>query len=166
MSKLNLDAHSKVVWPQRCAVCGAPAQYKARASQTRATGFYFVVYTQQTHALQYPVCRKHRFLCALLDLPARWGFVGSFLAFVFVPTMIWILLILGVSLLTGLKGDSLNSYLTVTAVLAYGGMIGFFVYATKRKPVKIHAADKNTITLDILNERYALEFRQLNASVR
>jgi len=159
---MRLDSTKPVSWPRVCAVCCAPAETLARVSQTSATGYYLIAYTQKTQSINFPVCKKHRILCAVLNRPSRWGFVGSFLALLFIPGILWISTIITLAIVFGLKGDALDPYLSAIGVLFFGSMFAFLLLAPRLQPVRL-AADKQTLTFRIKNEEYFHEFRRLNA---
>ena len=164
MGQIRLVSNNQVSWPNACAVCGAPAEALARVSQTSATSYYIVAYTEKTHFMHFPVCKQHRLFCAVLDKPSRWGFVGSFLALLFIPGILWIVTVMTLAVVFGLNGDALQPYQTVIGIVLFGVMLAFLVLAPRHQPVRLIAADKETLTFEIKNEDYFREFRRLNVS--
>ena len=166
---LDLASGKKVRWPNKCAFCDAPATRWAEASLTSATSLrYYVValgWKEQTHSISYPVCKKHRVLCNLLNLPSKWGFINSFLFLVFVPTFFWIGIGLLLAVSLGIKGSDLSPISTIVAILTYGSTILFFVYCALRKPIRISGVSGTLIRLKMTNNNFFKEFINHNKSL-
>jgi hypothetical protein len=101
-------------------------------------------------------------MCAVLDRPSRWGFVGSFKALLLIPGALWIASMLSLSILFGIKGEALEPFQTVIGVLLFGAMCVFLVVAPRHQPVRLVAVDKQTLTFEIKNKQYFDEFKRLN----
>lgn len=163
--KLNLSSGNRIKWPNKCAFCGAKAEALANASCTMATGYYIVAWSQRTNAISYPVCRRHRLLCFFLDRPAKLGTVGSFLALIFIPGILWVAISLLISVLFGLKGDNLTPISNTFGAILFFAMVIFFIYAASRKPIKLIEIKKNVAKLEIFNADFFREFKLLNAEI-
>ena len=159
--KLNLGPDGRIWWPSRCALCGVDAEDVARATRYVKMGGQ----TEKTDTLSYPVCRRHKRLCTLLDRPAKWGFVGSFVALVLIPMIPLGVITIVAAGFAELKGDALSLLFWITAVLVYGGMAAFFIFAATRKPVKLLKVKKNAFKIKILSDNFFEVFKLLNADV-
>ncbi len=166
MGKLRFDIHHPISWPEGCAICGAPAMMRARVSHTVATGYYLFAYAQRTHFSDYPVCRKHRFLCSVLDRPSRWGFVGKFWALLIIPGVLLVFMGLTLAVLFGIKGEALDSILSVVGIGSFVMTLGFLIFAPRYQPVRIVEADKESLTFEIKNEEYFRQFKSLNVAAK
>ena len=155
-------------WPSSCAVCCGPADGKAITSLSTSANFrYYAVllkWTKHTMSLAFPACRKHAFLCRLLDIPARLGVIHAFLYSIFFPTVLWVASGILIALATGLKGDALSAYITWLAVLFYGSAALLLVAGSMFKPVTFSASDENSLTISIRSKQYFQAFEALNSS--
>lgn len=171
MGTVNIDltTGNKIQWPDKCAVCGAPASELAEASLTAAIALrYYVValgWMDQTHSILYPVCNKHKFFCNLIDSPGRWGFISCFLFFIFVPTFVWICTILLIAVLFNIKGDDLFPISTLVAILSYGSTLFFFLYCALKKPLSVSKASETSITIKMRNQKFFKDFIKYNSGL-
>lgn len=86
---LNLSSGQRVLWPDKCAFCGAKADAKAETSCSKVTGGrYYVVafgWTTQTKSITYPVCLRHKRLFTFLSEPTKWTFLDTLLFLFAIP---------------------------------------------------------------------------------
>jgi hypothetical protein len=168
--QLNLASEKKLHWPKSCAVCGAKAGAMAHTSISTPKNFkYYGVllkWTENTLSVSFPVCRKHRIFCSVLDLPAKLGLINALLFMVFSPTILWIsssLLISWLASLTGLKGSAfVGSFVSVSGFFFYGSTVLLYLLAATIKPVRLSQADGNAVTLSVRNEDYFKSLQGLN----
>ena len=166
--RISLAHADRLRWPSACAVCGAPANDHAAASVTTNNDFHYTVllkWTKRTVSVPFPVCRKHRILCRLMDIPAMLGFIDACL-YLLILVPIILLLVSGflVSIATGLTGSSLDPYAMALASLFYGSMVLFIVAAATLKPVKLSAINQTSLTISIRNKEYFKAFQRLNST--
>jgi hypothetical protein len=166
--RLRLEAVQGLLWPKVCMVCGGSATHTAMTSFTIVKDVkYFLValgWTKQTQSIPFPVCRKHRLLCNLLDRPSKWGFVGSFLFLVFAPTFFLVAVVLiGTFIFSIKKGPTLDAFLTCSAVFSYGLVIAFFIAAWAFKPLRISELKEYSLVLSIRNKDCFRAFEALNS---
>lgn len=149
-------------WPDKCVYCNGPASGHAPLSYTATTAFYGVAYKEETFQLNYPVCNKHKMICAAMDWPARWGFINTFLIALFLPMIIWLALSLLISEASSLKGEELSPFLTVLGVISYGGMVVYLILTITNRAVKLARGPKKTLVLIFKNKDYFEQFAKLN----
>jgi hypothetical protein len=111
--KFKLERGVKIQWPNYCAMCGGKATHAASTSftATKNIGYYVVAITfkHQTYSIPYPVCRKHKIICNLLDHPARKSLLNIVLFIFIMSFILWglfYLLFLSIFDLVGLKNIS------------------------------------------------------------
>lgn len=167
--KIKLERGEKIQWPNICAMCGNEATHTSSTSftTTKDIGYYIVVITfkHETYSISYPVCRKHKLICNILDHPARESLMNNTL-FVIIMTAI----LLGLSyFLPLIIFDSLGlKYISkIYDEYCWGwvGLISFvlvILYVTGIfKPVKISIEDDSMI-ISIKNNNYFNKFKILN----
>jgi len=163
---ISLASGQGLLWPRMCIVCGSEATHKAKTSftLTKNPRYYLVAWgwTKETHAIPFPVCRKHKVFCSLLDLPAKWGFIDSFLFLLFAPALFWIAFVLLLAFLLGIKGDALTPFSVGSAIFFWGLAFLFLIFATTIKPVKIALIKESSIKICIKNEECFRAFEALN----
>ena len=170
-AKIKLDHGEGIQWPNKCAMCGEVATHSASSSFTtlKNVGFYVVLVTlkHQTYSMLYPVCRKHRFLCNILDHPARESFV-SLSFFVAITTA----LLLGFSsiLLTfafdyfGLTFMSKIYEENGWKILGAAYFVASILYVSGIfKPVTISNVKDDSLVVSIKNKKFFNEFTSINS---
>jgi len=170
--QLNLASKEKLHWPKFCAVCGAKADTMASTSISTPKDFKYygalLKWSENTLSVSFPVCRKHRKFCSLLDLPAKLGFITAFLSMIFAPTILWIssaLLMSWFAAFIGLKGSAfVGSFVTVSGFFFYGSTVLLYLLAATIKPVRLSQSDEKTVTLSVRNEDYFKSLQSLNPS--
>lgn len=168
--QLNLASKEKLHWPKFCAVCGATADATANTSISTPKDFKYygalLKWTENTLSVSFPVCRKHRIFCSLLDLPAKLGFITAFLFMVFAPTILWIsssLLISWLASFIGLKGSAfVGSFITASGFFFYGSTVLLYLLAATIKPVRLSQSDEKNVALSVRNEDYFKSLQGLN----
>jgi hypothetical protein len=164
--KFKLERGLKIQWPNCCAVCAGKATHEASTSftATKDIGYYLVVINikSQTYSIPYPVCRKHKIICTLLDYPARWSLFGIALYIFLIPFILWFLfsaLFLPILDLVGLKSIEYisNSIGLIVIVLLMLYLSGIF------KPVRISNIKDDSMKISIKNDIYFNNFKILNS---
>jgi hypothetical protein len=167
--KLHMSENLRIKWPNQCAVCNNPPADSSKTSITNTIKFrYYVVamsFTHQTYTLLYPVCKKHKRLCNLLDQPARSSLLNNTFAFFIAATIFWLILDFIITYTVGfigLKNISEDAILKWSGYLAFGLVIGFIIYGIYIKPVKVISLSENSMKINIKNDKYLNEFNALN----
>lgn len=167
--RLKLSSVQRLRWPPSCAVCGAKAEDHAVASISTSKNFrYYGIllrWTKNTFSVPFPVCRRHKILCLLLDLPAQWGFIDAFIYLILVPGILWIVSTLLLASLWELKGAALEPFTIASGIFFYGLMALFYFLAATIKPVKLYRIDETSLTISIKNEDCFKAFQLLNSRV-
>lgn len=159
-------------WPHSCAVCCGQADDKVLTTATtyrdfRISGFSLIVFLKwKKYSLQFPfpVCTRHRKLCWLLDLPARWGFINACFYWLLIPGILWLMFCLSIGILFGIKGDALDPYSKAAAALFWGLATVYYVAATIMKPVRLSSVHNGIVSISIRNDQYFQQFKVLNSS--
>ena len=163
---LNLNTEITLDWPNKCALCGSPAEGFAEASLTKLTDFryYLLFFSWKVFntSISYPVCKKHKLVCNLLDFPARQSFLGNIAVLLFVPCFV-ILIILMIFEFLYPPG----SVLTPTSVKfvvcgPYGVMIFFYLLSAFIKPVKLCESCFTNVRLKFRRKKFLKEFVEIN----
>lgn len=157
---------SSLRWPSCCMVCGASAELEAITSISTSSDFQFMVmitWTRHTFSIAFPVCRKHKIICRLLDVPARLSFIYGFLYLIIVPLILWIVSTILIAATTGLKGDMLDPYSNALGIFFYGSTVLLYVVAVTFRPVKLSAIDDTSVTLTVRNSESFKRFQLLNS---
>jgi hypothetical protein len=169
--KFKLERGVKIQWPSYCAMCGSKATHEASTSftATKNIGYYVVVITfkHQTYSISYPVCRKHKIICNLLDHPARESLLNITL-FIFITSLIlwglFYLLFLSIFDLVGLNnisriyqeyGWQWTGLIALVLVMLY--VSGIF------KPVRISNIEEDSMIISIKNNKFFNDFKILNS---
>ncbi|MEE9912105.1 MAG: hypothetical protein K4571_10315 [Deltaproteobacteria bacterium] len=168
--QIKLDRFSKIQWPSICAMCGRDATYSANTSftTTKDIGYYLVVITfkHQTYSIAYPVCRKHRIICNLLDHPARESLMSLAIFVLITTAVLWALFYFLVSLVLDVVGLKYISSLYLNNCGEWVALISFvlvMLYALGIfKPVKISNIDDDSIVIGIKNKDFFDSFSNLN----
>lgn len=167
--KLSMSDKLRIKWPNHCAVCDNPPTDSATTSITNTTKFrYYVVamsFTHQTYSLSYPVCKKHKILCKLLDQPAKSSLLGNTFAFFIVAFILWLILNLFITYtfgFIGIKNLTEDAILKWSGYSAFGLAICFIIYGAYIKPVKVINLSEDSMELNIKNDKYLNEFNALN----
>ena len=167
--KLCISENLRIKWPNQCAVCNNPSTDWATTSITNSTKFrYYVVamsFTHQTHSLSYPVCKKHKRLCKLLDQPAKSSLLNNTLAFFFIVFIMWLILAFLFSSalnLIGLEQRTRDSIEYWSGMSAFGLVLFLMIYAMLYKPVKILNLNEQSMEIKIKNDKYFNYFKALN----
>ena len=147
-------------WPAACAMCGAQADNHATASIVANQNYQYngvqLRWTKHTSSILYPVCRKHRVLCRLINVLPRIGLFGL----VFLPA---IAVSVSMSFIVTFTDHVVDAYIIPLAAIFYGSMVIFYVASIMLQPVHLSAIDDASLTIIIRNKKYFDAFRRLNA---
>jgi hypothetical protein len=168
--KLGFCENFSIKWPNLCAVCNSQSTDWAKSSITNTIKIrYYVValsFTHRIYTLSYPVCKKHKFICNLVDQPARGSLLQNVIALIFIPAIVWIILALPTAILLG---DVFNVRIqyreVITNLLGIPVLVAtilFVIYALFFKPVKISHLAEDSMKIKIKNDRFLNEFKALN----
>jgi hypothetical protein len=151
-------------------MCGAPAEAEASASLVNPNKFlrvWLLVFWSSEHFdVSYPVCKKHRRICNLLDWPARRGSVVSSVWWLFLPAMIWLVCVIGMTnFLIPLPVLARQVLAVALAISLWGAMTCWYVAAIFLKPVRLTHLQNEAITLSIRSPEYFRRFVELNGTV-
>ena len=167
--KLMMSENLRIKWPDQCAACNNPSTDSATTSITNTTKFrYYVVamsFTHQTYSFSYPVCKKHKRLCNLLDQSAKSSLLNNTLVFFFGVLILWLILnflfsstlkIIGLEIIDQNSIDywSFMSSLVVATLL--------IIYSFFLKPVRISNLSEDSMEISIKNDKYLNYFKALN----
>ena len=174
--KLDLSLGERILWPDKCALCGAKAEAKAKTNFSRVTGasYYGVAFgwSTQLKSFLYPVCRKHKSLCSLLGVPAKWTAVNTLLNFIIVPSFgilpACLLMLfyetMGITATIGFWHILLGLVLSFP-VLLFILMILWKILSVGYNPIRITDASEHSISLCMPNKLFVHEFKKLNKDI-
>jgi hypothetical protein len=165
---ISLKIDRPVKWPDMCAFCGgtdyrylrATASYNKK-SKANPVGPSLITKGKST-SISYSVCNKHQRLCNLLDAPAEWGFVGSFLMLIFFPLSILLIAFLPMIFFEGVFTEIAFLFFVVLAFLSFISLIALFFFSYAYKPLAIADIKDNHIILELTNESFYKELKRIN----
>jgi uncharacterized integral membrane protein len=167
MDSVKLRSTSNLHWPPMCPICNCKATDTAETSitHTKDPKYYVVAFgwTNEKYSLKFPVCRKHKLLCKIIDLPASMGSINGFLFFIFAPLVIWVGLSLLISFITPVKDLGFGNIFNWLGGIIYIAFFCFFIIASILKPVKIINLNEGFLNLRIRNSNILKIFKSLNA---
>lgn len=153
----------KIRWPNKCAYCGEIAEDEAPVSNTAAIAFYGVAYKEESFSMMYPVCKKHKRLCAILDWPASLGFINTSLLALILPMLLCLGLGLIFCSLTGLKGEIVSFFFLASGFFIYAGTFIYLVLTIIKKPIRIIRKENKPLVIKFNNKKFYRDFVLLNS---
>lgn len=171
--KLDLSSGQGVLWPDKCAFCGAKANTKAETSLSKVTGGrYYVVafgWTTQTKSIIYPVCLRHKRFFTFLSEPTKWTFLDTLLFLFAIPLGIAFGLAGVFILLEEFEVVNLgifSFYLPLSVCfLLFIFIIIWKILSGVYKPIRVADATEHSIGLSMSNKVFAQEFKRLNKDI-
>ena len=169
--KVTLLTGEEVLWPNRCARCGAKSGLVTagasigRVTSVRPTLSGDLAVKGELLSLHYPVCQAHAKWLGLANLVTRKTvgfaalrvmvfFIGT-LGLMFIPTALFRLF---VPSRTGAGMPAEMAAIYVVAVLAMIGLIGAYM----KLPLRLVKQTDDEVTIKFKNDAYAVEFARLN----
>jgi len=170
MTTFQVTPHNQqgLSWPNQCALCGNPSTHTAKASCTTTSDVrsyvVIVAWTYKLMHLAYPVCRKHRFICRLLDEPSRWSFIQAGVMLVLGPCIVGMLLFCAI--LPPIELLDVDPPAFVRHIIGSSPIAIWIVYmfsARFLKPVRVSNLDRTSMLLSVRSPTIASALEELNA---
>jgi hypothetical protein len=148
---------SPLQWEPWCLVCNAPAETESSASLVNPRELVFVppllFWSSEHFDVSYPVCTRHRRMCSVLDWPARRGSIMSFISWLALPAIFWLVGVVGViHFLPQLSAVSRQVLGVSLAIAFWGAMTIWYVAAIFVKPVRLSELRPTHITVTVRNK--------------
>lgn len=155
MKVIEVNLNSGIKWPHKCAYCNQEATDEAKTHFRVIDGYLFVALRETTHTVNYPVCKRHKFISRFYGFVTNQAWPTGFVMVLTFPFL------LSIPLLAG-DGYGSKHYDQILAAL-YVLFIAWVLYLKVKNPVKIIKAKKNVAKVRLSNSDYASEFEVINA---
>ena len=169
--KVTLLTDGEVLWPNRCARCGAKSGLVSagasigRVTSVRPTLSGEIAVKGELLSLNYPVCQKHASWLGLANLVTRKtaGFAALRFMVFFFGALGLILIPTALTRLFRPSGTGADMpvemwAIYVVGVLAMIGLIGAYM----KLPLRLVKKTDDEVTIKFKNDAYAVEFARLN----